>query len=221
METRKLTVIAALIVIFCFFIAACSNETAAPVTKTETVATPTAAPPAGTYSSVQSVTLASATSGASIYYTIDGSTPAASSALYLSNVEINASCTLKAIAVKEGMIDSGILSAEYIVTGVGSATVSITFAQISDSASSISVDIPVLHRVDGQSSAVLTLANAAQYDANSVSWRVNGVVIGTGSSVTLNASNSVYNTFGTHYLMISVQKAGVSYNKTIPFTVEY
>ena len=40
------------------------------------VATPVATPEAGTYTSAQSVALASATPGASIYYTLDGSDPA-------------------------------------------------------------------------------------------------------------------------------------------------
>ena len=40
-----------------------------------TVATPTFSPPGGTYTTTQSVTLATTTAGASIRYTLDGSTP--------------------------------------------------------------------------------------------------------------------------------------------------
>jgi len=184
------------------------------------VVTPTATPAAGDYYAVQSVTLTTATEDAIIYYTLDGTTPTVSSSVAHSSLLIAHSTTLKAIAVKEGMINSGILTAQYNIL-LGTTSIGITFAQISDPASTIAIDIPVLHRFNGESSAVLTLTNPGQYDTNSITWRVNGVEIGTGSSVTLNAANPAYNTFGTHYLTLNVKKAGVSYNKTIPFTVEY
>src|SRR4029078_10293410 len=63
------------------------------------VATPTFSPVAGTYTSAQSVTITSATSGASIYYTTDGTTPTAGSTLYSGPVSVAVSETLKAIAV--------------------------------------------------------------------------------------------------------------------------
>jgi len=109
----------------------------------------------------------------------------------------------------------------YYVTGT--ATISVTFANITDAASGITIVIPDLHRVTGTSTAVLTLTNPGQYDANSITWEVNGTEIGTDSSVTLNAANpvSVYRAFGTHYLTINVKKDGVPYSKTVSFTVAY
>ena len=81
----------------------------------QTVATPVANPNGGTYTEAQSVTLSCSTSGASIYYTIDGNTPTASSTLYSSAITINGNTTLKAIAVKSGMNNSAVMSATYTI----------------------------------------------------------------------------------------------------------
>jgi hypothetical protein len=59
------------------------------------------------------VTISCATNGASIYYTLDGTDPTTESTLYSEGVTINESCTLKAIAVKEGRTNSTVTSATY------------------------------------------------------------------------------------------------------------
>lgn len=83
---------------------------------------PTFAPPAGTYATAQAVTLSTATAGASIYYTVDGSTPTAASTLYTAPVQVAASLTLKAIAVGGGHAASPVASADYVITLVKAAT---------------------------------------------------------------------------------------------------
>ena len=80
------------------------------------VATPVATPGAGTYTSAQSVTLSSATSGASIYYTLDMSDPSTSGTLYTMPITINSSSTLRAIATRSGMIGSSELSGLYVIS---------------------------------------------------------------------------------------------------------
>jgi hypothetical protein len=73
-----------------------------------TIQVPAAAPifnpVAGTYASSQTVTLSSTTTGATLYYTIDGTTPTTSSPSVSngSTVTVAASETLKAIAVASG-----------------------------------------------------------------------------------------------------------------------
>ncbi len=81
----------------------------------ETVATPAAAPGAGEVASGTEVALATSTSGAAIYYTVDGSTPTASSTLYAAAIEVTAPVTIKAIAVKDGMNNSAVLTAAYTI----------------------------------------------------------------------------------------------------------
>jgi len=79
------------------------------------VATPTANPPAGVVLSGTTVTLSCTTADVSIYYTADGTTPTASSTLYSAAITIDAATTIKAIAIKEGMTDSNILTAAYTI----------------------------------------------------------------------------------------------------------
>ncbi len=85
------------------------------------VAAPTFSPPAGTYTADQSVTLSCATTGAAIHYTTDGSTPTAASPAYSTPIGVAGSgttMTIKAFAVKAGMIDSAVASAAYSITNV-------------------------------------------------------------------------------------------------------
>jgi hypothetical protein len=87
-----------------------------------TVATPVFSPVAGTYTSAQSVTITSATSGASIRYTTDGSTPTATvGTLYSSAVSITATTTLKAIAYKSGSTNSSVRTGVYTIAVVAPA----------------------------------------------------------------------------------------------------
>ncbi len=79
------------------------------------VATPTATPGAGAVAAGSTVTLSTATAGASIYYTTDGTNPSSGSTLYAGAISITANVTLKAIAVKGGMSDSDILTAAYTI----------------------------------------------------------------------------------------------------------
>ena len=87
------------------------------------VATPTFNPPAGTYSSAQTVTISTATSGASIAYTTDGSTPTESGGTVthgtlLANggaVYVASSMTLQALGFKPGDADSIVATAGYII----------------------------------------------------------------------------------------------------------
>jgi hypothetical protein len=80
-----------------------------------TVATPTISPNGGSFTSSTSVTLQSATSGASIYYTTDGSTPTQSSNLYAGAFTLTSSSTVKAIAFKSGYNPSAQASASFTI----------------------------------------------------------------------------------------------------------
>ena len=82
-------------------------------------ATPTFSPPSGAYTNAQSVTISSDAVGATIRYTMDGSTPSPTNGtVYSTPVNIiNASTTLKAVAYKSGMTDSIVASGIYVIDG--------------------------------------------------------------------------------------------------------
>jgi len=82
----------------------------------ETVATPKANPAAGAVPSGENLTLTSTTEGAEIWYTTNGNAPAKNgegSTKYTIPFAVTPPVTVKAIAVKEGMNDSGIMTASY------------------------------------------------------------------------------------------------------------
>jgi hypothetical protein len=83
------------------------------------VATPKLSLAAGTYSSAQSVSISDTTSGATIYYTINGTTPTSSSAKYAGPIAVNSTETLEAIAIATGDVNSVVASADYTI---GSST---------------------------------------------------------------------------------------------------
>lgn len=82
------------------------------------VAAPVFSPNGGSFSGAsQSVTVTSATTGATIYYTTDGSTPTSKSTKYSSAISVTATTTVKAIAIKDGMAPSKVVSATFTKTG--------------------------------------------------------------------------------------------------------
>ena len=80
------------------------------------VATPVFDPDGGTFLHSVGVAISSATPGATIRYTTDGSTPTSSQGtVYAGVFQLTASATVKAIAYKSGMTDSAVASAAFIV----------------------------------------------------------------------------------------------------------
>jgi len=73
---------------------------------------PSFIPGSGNYINDQNVTLSTTTVGADIYYTTDGSTPDATKTKYVSSIPVNSTTTIKAVAIKSGMVD-GINSSTY------------------------------------------------------------------------------------------------------------
>lgn len=75
--------------------------------------------PEGEYENEVTVSLETYTQGASIYYTLDNSTPTISSTLYEGPITLSETTTIKAIAVKEGMANSEISTGTYTIIRLG------------------------------------------------------------------------------------------------------
>lgn len=76
------------------------------------------------------VTITSETEGATIYYTLDGTEPTENSTVYSDPVSITEAITIKAIAVKEGMITSSVATASYTIKIEGQTIETLDFSKL-------------------------------------------------------------------------------------------
>jgi hypothetical protein len=85
-----------------------------------------AAPPAfslasGTYKTAQTVSFSDTTTGATIYFTTDGSTPSVHSTKYTTPLQIASTEKVQAIATAPGFSPSGVASASYVIASATAA----------------------------------------------------------------------------------------------------
>lgn len=81
------------------------------------VINPVASIAGGAYTGTQSVTLSTATAGATIKYTLDGTTPSETvGTTYSAAISITASKMLRFVAYKSGMATSNVISEEYVIS---------------------------------------------------------------------------------------------------------
>src|SRR5271155_2529820 len=108
-------------------IAIAAGSTSTMVTATYTIgasttAAPTFSPAAGTYTTAQSVTISDSSSGTTIYYTTNGTTPTTSSTKYTGPIAVSATETIDAIAVSTGYTNSAVATAAYTINTATTAT---------------------------------------------------------------------------------------------------
>jgi len=80
-----------------------------------TVVAPVFNPPGGSYTGTQSITISSATAGATIRYTTNGTTPTTTSPVYAGPITVSTSMTIKAFAMKTGLANSAVTTSAYTV----------------------------------------------------------------------------------------------------------
>ncbi|WP_263352726.1 chitobiase/beta-hexosaminidase C-terminal domain-containing protein [Acidicapsa acidisoli] len=126
-------------------------------------ATPTFSPAAGTYTSVQTVTISDATTGATIYYTTDGTTPTTNSTVYSGPITVSSSEAIEAIAAASGYSNSAVASATYTIN--------------------ISAAAPVLSPAAGTYTSIQTVTISDATDGATIYYTTNGTTPTTSSTV--------------------------------------
>ena len=91
----------------------CIQSTIAPAPTI--VSAPTFSPTAGSYSTSRTISISTSTAGATIRYTIDGTTPVETSPIYSAPILISSTATLKARAWKTGYTPSTVTMATYSI----------------------------------------------------------------------------------------------------------
>jgi hypothetical protein len=101
---------------------------------------PTFTPAPGTYSGPLSVSLSDLTSNSTIYYTVDGSQPSHSSAVYSSPIQVSGvSLTITAFASASGLTDSPVVIGTYNITSLTVPTITFSVSNRTYSTSTFTV----------------------------------------------------------------------------------
>lgn len=162
---------------------------------------PTFSPVAGKYLNAQSVTISDSTSGTTIYYTVDGSTPTASSTQYTGPISVTSSETINAIAVKSS-ISSAISMATYTV---GSSPIFSPVAGTYTSTQTVSITSPdwgatIYYTTDGTTPTTSSKQYTIPISVSSTETLKAIAVLGSATSTvstatyTINSSSSAYPT---------------------------
>jgi hypothetical protein len=106
---------------------------------------PAISPTGGAFTNSIQISLADATPGVSIYYTLDGTTPTADSTLYAGPFDLTNNAVVQAVALAPGAVGSAIASASFIDMAAAGAGIGLTGAYFTNATSADPfADAPVL-----------------------------------------------------------------------------
>ena len=105
-----------------------------------------ATPNGGNFTNSVSVTLTTPTTDAEIFYTLDGSTPTIASILFDAAFTLTETTTVKAIAVKDGLVDSDVLEVTFTrqatITPITSGAIAATVPVRNEAVASATATLP-------------------------------------------------------------------------------
>ena len=166
---------------------------------TQAAADPVFSPAPGIYSSAQNVSLSSATAGATIYYTVDGSLPMHSSSVYRAPIVVTGpALTIRAFAAAAGYQDSPIVVGSYQIQTGPQTVASPTFSPASGTtfSSPLSVTITdstpgavIYYSTDGSLATTASNLYAGSF-AISATTTVNAIATASGFSPSAQSSAS-------------------------------
>lgn len=168
------------------------------------VAAPTFTPGGGAYSSAQTVSIGTTTTGATIRYTVDGSPPSQSNGtVYSGPIVISSNTTLKAIAYKSGMTDSTVTSANYTFSVTVTVTTGFynqalpaaqtgTFTASFDASASLSPSNALVGLSQGNAAAYTDIATAVRFNPSGNIDARNGGAFAAASTIPFTANTSYH-----------------------------
>src|SRR5258708_7829021 len=178
------------------------------------LAAPTFSPAGGTYVPGTLITITDATSStAAIHYTIDGSTPTASSTLYTGPLVLNAGRWFQAMATQPEYLDSAVSSASYNIQMSVSASPA-SQPVLGCASVNYTVSVPSQSNVSG----TVTLSVSGLPAGATASF--NPATINNFGSSTLTVSTSTSTPTGTYPLTITVSNAPLTGSTNVNLVVQ-
>lgn len=167
-------------------------------------------------------TISCSTSGATIYYTLNGNTPTTSSTQYSSPITLSGACTIKAIAVKSGMNNSSVASQPYspaspvVYKSYATTTADDQYVPIANNSASILADLEALSMTNFKVEVSAMLTSTTDSKPCIFSTRTAGYIGKYGSNIhadvsLASASTSVVAAATGSYVMGVNPGAGTSY----------
>lgn len=171
---------------------------------TPTPAAPSFAPTPGAYSSAQSVSISdTVTAGATIFYTLDGSAPSASSNRYTGPISVSATTTLRALAVA-GTQSSPVSSGTYTIALPPSQLAFVSPPSDVSAGSPVAPAVTVAFQ-DSNGNQVATASGAVNLtlQQNGASAVLAGTTSASASAGSASFSNLIVNTPGSGYTLVA------------------
>ncbi len=175
----------------------CCTNTLSECTLVAAVADPVISPQSQSFFIDIEVTITDSTSGALIYYTIDGSTPTSASTLYTVPFTLTETAEVKAIAIKEGLADSNVVSQTYthlqdtVATPIIDPTSEDFFEPLTITITCATVGATIYYTIDGSTPGPSSLVYSGPFDITvTTTIKAIGILAGYNSS---NIVTEIYN----------------------------